>query len=56
MANPNLKLRRQGALERLEAQLSTKTKTAKKSFSKIPLDDKDVERVKVEITILKTRI
>lgn len=48
--------RREGALERLEKQLKTNQKTAKKSFDLIPLTDSDKKRIKNQITILKDKI
>jgi len=48
--------RREGALKRLEVQLKSGQKTAKKSFDKIPLTDSDKKRIKNQITILKDKI
>ena len=48
--------RREGALARLENQLTSKTKTKKKSFEKIGLTDKDLKRIKTEVEVLKKRV
>jgi 5-bromo-4-chloroindolyl phosphate hydrolysis protein len=50
------RMRRVGALERLENQLTTKTKTKKKSFEKVGLTEKDLKRIKKEIEVLKKRV
>lgn len=49
----NIKVRRQGVLERLEQQLKDGTK--KVEYENVPLTDKDVKRIKKEIQILKER-
>jgi len=49
----NIKVRRQGVLERLEQQLKDGTKKVK--YETVPLTDKDVKRIKKEIQILKEK-
>lgn len=51
-AKSSAKKRRQRVVERLELQL----KSGKKPFGLEELSDKDVDRIKKEITTLKTRI
>lgn len=47
-------VRRQGALQRLEAQLASGVKTKKGTRDeKIPLTDKDIKRINKEIERLK---
>jgi len=54
---PNHRSRRVLALDRLEAQLKSGTKTVKKSFNKLtPLSDSDIKRINGEINILKARV
>jgi hypothetical protein len=56
--------RRASALERLEKQLTVGTKTVNEfdgsnpipTKRQYPLTDKDIKRIKLEITILKSRI
>lgn len=45
--------RRKNALSRLESQLASGNKTAKKTNKKIPLTDGDKKRIEKEIEILK---
>ena len=47
------KVRQQLALERLEDQLKSNTKTAKKSQEKVDLTDQDIRRIEQEIEKLK---
>lgn len=44
------------ALARLEKQLKSGKKTAKKSFNKVELSEKDVKRVNKEISILENKL
>jgi hypothetical protein len=50
------KFRRDGALDRLEFQLESGTKTEKKSGKTISLTEKDKKRISKEIGILKTKL
>ena len=45
--------RQSRALSRLESQLASGNKTAKKSTKKVPLTDADKKRIEKEIGILK---
>jgi len=54
--NPNVKLRRECALVRLEETLEKKEKTQKKTQEKVPLTPKDTKRISAEIKTLKSRI
>lgn len=45
--------RQDRALSRLETQLVSKHKTAKKTNKKVPLTDADTKRIEKEIAILK---
>lgn len=44
--------RKKRALDRLETQLTSGTKTQKKSVKKVPLTDGDKKRIEKEIVIL----
>lgn len=44
--------RKKGALERLQKQLESGVKTAKKSTKTVPLTDSDKKRIEKEIVIL----
>ena len=46
--------RRKRVINRLESQLKSNTKTSKESV--LPLSEKDINRIKQEITILSERI
>lgn len=48
--------RRKAVIGRLETQLKSKTKIAKKTFETIPLTEHDINRINHEITILKSRL
>jgi len=48
--------RRERVIERLEAQLKSGTKTAKKSGEIITLTTHDVNRIQKEISTLKSRL
>lgn len=58
-ATPQAKNRRFGVIERLEKQLKRGMRPPKKdeqTISDVPLMDADIERIKKELSILKTRI
>lgn len=46
--------RRKRVIDRLESQLKSSTKTSKEGV--LPLSEKDINRIKQEITILSERI
>lgn len=46
--------RRKSVITRLEAQLKSKVKTAKKTNEEVPLTEGDVNRIKREIETLKS--
>jgi hypothetical protein len=50
------KSRRARAIERLENQLKEGTKTSKEGDKKVPLNEKDTNRINREIEILTKRI
>jgi flagellin-like hook-associated protein FlgL len=57
MATVQQKLRKQSALEMLQAQLKSGVKTKKKTYDeKIPLTDKDKARIEREIKNLKEKL
>jgi len=56
MATVKQTSRRERVLESLQKQLVDKTKTEKKTGDKVELTEKDTERIKSEIDILKSRI
>lgn len=51
-----MKQRQKGAFERLEAQLASGVKTAKKTGIKVPLTDADKLRIESEMATLKKRM
>lgn len=51
----NVKSKRRRVIERLQNQLKDGFKS-KNGIDKIPLSERDIERIKKEIEILKTRI
>jgi hypothetical protein len=55
---PKARTRRQNVIERLEKQLKADNKSAKElgKMVLVPLDEKDINRINKELTILKTRV
>ena len=51
-----LRLRREGALRRLETQLESGTKVQKKTGKTVSLTEKDKKRISKEIEILESKL